>query len=238
MYVPSNTPKYVCYACRNKIPTEDLEAVFQEQLRGFLVSPEEIAKYLASANDVLKEKEDLLKVLEIEQTKLQRELDQTMQLYLGGKISRDGFASEYGSREERLKQLKDQIPTLQGDLDFLKIQYLSRDEIMSEARDLASRWPTLPVDEKRQIIENITEKITITKDEVLIDLCYLPSGADRHPPPGGAPSSPPAGSTAGGTHRSPSRKIMAERQRGITDSSPRPASRAWERWRSFPRVTP
>lgn len=35
MSVPSNSPKYICQTCRHKIGTDDLEAIFQEQLKKF-----------------------------------------------------------------------------------------------------------------------------------------------------------------------------------------------------------
>ena len=62
-----------------------------------------------------------------------------------------------------MKQLDDQIPTLQGELDFLKIQHLSQEEVISEATDLYTRWPALEHEEKRRIVENITQRITIGK---------------------------------------------------------------------------
>ena len=67
MYVPSNTPKYICYECRNKIPVVDLEAVYQEQLRGFFSNPQEIAAYLNQTDAVINEKKALIQVLEQEQ---------------------------------------------------------------------------------------------------------------------------------------------------------------------------
>jgi len=57
----------------------------------------------------------------------------------------------------------------------LKIQYLSSDQIVAEAKDLFSRWAGIPFEGKRSIAENITETIIIGKDEVSIHLCYLPS---------------------------------------------------------------
>jgi len=60
----------------------------------------------------------------------------------------------------------------------LKIQYLSSDEILHEAKNLYSRWDSLTFEEKRKIVETIVEKIVIGEDEVTIHLCYIPS-----PPP-------------------------------------------------------
>jgi site-specific DNA recombinase len=178
MYVPSNTPKYVCYKCRNKIPIVDLEGVFQEQLKNFFLSPKEMTGYLKEADETIKAKEELAKTLEKEQQKLKSEMDKIMRLYLDDKITPDGFGAQYRPLEERSKQVNEQFPQLQGELDFLKIKFISSDEVLTEAKDLYSRWPSLEPEAKRKIIENITDRITIGKDDVTIDLCYLPSSSE------------------------------------------------------------
>jgi site-specific DNA recombinase len=178
MYVPSNTPKYVCYKCRNKIPLGDLEALFQEQLKSFFLSPTEVARYIEEADKTIKEKRELLESLEKEKRETRQAMDKVMRLYLDDKISKEGFGTEYGPLEKRLKQLEDEIPRLQGEIDFLKIQHLSSDQIFHEAQDLYGRWETLEQEEKRKIVENIVEKIVIGKDDVTVNLCYLPSSSE------------------------------------------------------------
>src|SRR4030042_3601761 len=90
----------------------------------------------------------------------------------------EGVGRHYKPLEERLKQINAQIPEIQGEIDFLKIQSLSSDQIFNEAKDLYSRWPELTREEKRRIIENITEKITIGDEDVTINLTYLPSSLE------------------------------------------------------------
>ncbi|RLE06649.1 recombinase family protein [Candidatus Aerophobetes bacterium] len=175
MYVPSSSPKYTCYNCRNKISKEDLEEVFQHQLKDFFSSSKEIENYLSEADEVIKDKEELLRTLFEEKRKIEQEMDKTYRLYIDDEITSKGFGKRYKPLEERLKQIEDKIPELQGEIDFLKIQYLSSDQILSEAKDLYSRWPELTQEEKRKIVENITEKIIIGKDDITIHLCYLPS---------------------------------------------------------------
>ena len=175
MYVPSNTPKYVCYKCRNKIPIEDLETAFQEQLKDFFLSPKEMTAYLQDADETIKVKEELLKTLAKENQKLKSEMGKMMRLYLDDKISPDGFAAQNRPVEERLKQINDQLPQLQAELDVLKVNFNSSDEVLTEARDLWSHWRDLDHEGKRSIVENITDRITIGKDDILIEICYLPS---------------------------------------------------------------
>ena len=78
---------------------------------------------------------------------------------------------------------------------LLKIRFLSSDQVITDAQSFYARWPELDLDAKRQVVETIVEKITIGKDDVAIDLCYLPSSPEN----------------------------TTKRQRNFMDSSPPPA---------------
>lgn len=188
MYVASNSPKYICQKCRNKIPKDDLEAVFIEQIKNFAISPSEITAHFEQANTTIQAKTELLRILEKERMKLAGEIDKLHDLYQSGMLDKHGFGAKYHPWANRLRQLEDEIPAAQAELDVMKINHLSEEEIILGAKALYERWPTLPDEEKRQIIEAITEKIIIGHDEVDINLYY-------------APPTPPI-NNSGGSHRS------------------------------------
>jgi hypothetical protein len=174
MYVPSNNPKYTCPKCRRKIAPDVLEQVFIEQLRGFVFSPQQIASYLESADQEVAGKRGVAEALEQERKKVVSEMEKVYRLYLGDHISEDGFASLYSPLEARLKQIDDALPELQAELDFLNIQLLSSEEVVSEAQTLYSGWEHFSFEERRVIVEIITQRIVVSEDEVALELCYVP----------------------------------------------------------------
>lgn len=178
MYVPSNSPKYICYKCRNKIGTADLEEIFHHQLSSFFFSQTEIADYVNEADRSIKDKEELLLAISEEKRKAELEMDKIYKAYIDDEITSQTFGLRYKPLEKRVNQIDDQIPELQGEIDFLKIKYLSSDQVLQDAQDLYSRWPELIKDEKRNIIENITERIIIGDGDVTINLCYIPSSSE------------------------------------------------------------
>ncbi|HEY3376375.1 MAG TPA: recombinase family protein, partial [Armatimonadota bacterium] len=175
MYVPSNSPKYICYKCRNKIGTTDLEEIFHTQLKSFFFSPAEIDRYLGQADQVIGDKEELLQTLLTEEQTVRQQMDRIYKLYIDEEITSKGFGERYKPLEQRKLQIEDQIPELQAEVDFLKIQFMSRDQVLNEAQDLYTRWTDLSIAQKQEIVESITEQILIENDEVTINLCYLPS---------------------------------------------------------------
>ncbi len=178
MYVPSNMKKYVCRACRNNIEIDALEAIFHEQLKSFFVSPDEVTKYLGKADETIREKEALLGSLTEEANRLRLEMDKLMKLYTDDILPKEELGKRYQPLYARVKLIEDQVPELHGEVDFLKIQYLSSDQIINDAKDLYNGWPDLSSDEKRKIVENIIENVTIEKDQVSIHLSYLPSSTE------------------------------------------------------------
>lgn len=195
MRVPSNNAKYDCPKCHNKISTLDLEEIFQSQLKDFLLSPQEILAYLKTADETIENKEELLETLLKEQNKIQAEMKKVYRLYMDDKLSAEGFDTTYRPLENRLKELSNQIPELQGEVDFLKIQHMSSDTTLLEFKDLYEKWRTFTSEEKRIIIEHSVERISVGEGEISIELGYVPSSSE----------------------------LMASKQRRNTDSSKRPA---------------
>ena len=76
--------------------------------------------------------------------------------------------------EEQFLQVQKSIPELEAEIDFLKIQSLSTDTIINEAKSLYHAWESLPFEEKRSIVELITERIIIDKEDITVSFSYLP----------------------------------------------------------------
>jgi site-specific DNA recombinase len=89
-----------------------------------------------------------------------------------------GFGQFYKPAEQKLNQLVAELPRLQAEVDFRKINNLSADEVLCEARTLYDRWPSLPQDRKRQIAESIIEKFVIGDGEIDIKFSCLPSSEE------------------------------------------------------------
>ena len=80
--------------------------------------------------------------------------------------------------EERRKQLESDLPKIQAEIDLLKVNNLSTEEIASEIQNLYQNWPNLDPEAKRAVIESITEKIVISRDEISIVLHENPYSSE------------------------------------------------------------
>jgi site-specific DNA recombinase len=175
MYVYTENPIYKCTSCKRKISVSDLDEIFHEQLKSFLLTDSDLESINSKANSILQEKESLLKTVRNEYDKLLKRTETQMNLRIDGELSKEEFAKFYKPTELQLRQLEVQIPELEADIDFIKIQSFSSDIVISDAKELYTNWKNLPYNEKRSIVETITQRIVIDADSIDISLAYLPA---------------------------------------------------------------
>ncbi len=178
MYVPSSSRKYVCNDCKNKITIDDVESIYHDQLTQFFLSADEQANYSKQADEQIREKQTLIDTLQRELEKTEAEMEKVYQLYLSDTISPEGFGKRNRPLEERQTQIEDELPKLEGGLDTLKSDTLSRDVMISESKQLFDEWTTFSTEKKKQIIDAITDSIVISDDTISIHFGnYQPSAS-------------------------------------------------------------
>ena len=199
MYVPSNSPKYICKGCRNKIPVADLDHIFKEELRGFVFSAAELDAHRTAGTEEVRTLETLIATLQADHKKAEGEADKLVELYQAGVIDKRGFGTRYEKLGARMKQIGEELPTLQGKRDLLRVALLSQDEVLTESRLLADKWDTLPHEERRHVVETIVSRVIIGTGEVEFEFLYSPPSPSSLPPAGGSGSPTGSGTSGAGS---------------------------------------
>jgi site-specific DNA recombinase len=178
MYARTDSPKYHCRKCNRKIPVDTFEELMRQELYQFYGSKEQVAVRLNDARKNLTDTEQALTALQRQIQKIREDMKQTHQLYLDGHVTPQGFGEFYKPAEKRLNQLLVELPKLEADFARLKVDQVSVEEVIHEARNLYEQWPKLGVDQKRAIVESIFERVEIGEGKIKITYSGLPSSEE------------------------------------------------------------
>ncbi|GAA5119683.1 recombinase family protein [Luteolibacter yonseiensis] len=181
MYPQTGTPKYRCYKCSNKIPKDDLEALFIEQMSDFLLDDRRLAEYMLKASEAAGEKRSLLQSLAKDGEKVSKRLESLVDLYQGGALGFDEFKRQSVPLEARKIEIARETEHLKEMLMVLDAEQVSSQSLAKDGAKLVSQWFKMSHLKQRELVENLVSRVTINRSEIDFDLRYLPGMGKKHP---------------------------------------------------------
>jgi site-specific DNA recombinase len=175
MYVYHRSPSYTCPTCRTKILITDLDEIYHSQLKDFFYIEGDATTYREQIETEITQKATLFQHTEKEATQLEEKMQTLVAMRVNKELEPDDFTRHYQPLKERFDKLEKQVAELHAEIEGLKKQADSSEMIVDRAKDLYARWPELPFEDKRTIIEAITQQIVIGNEEITIKLAHLPS---------------------------------------------------------------
>ena len=182
MYTRYNSENYVCHSsCGNLIRKDDIEAIFRNELHSYTVSEDRVNNYFKRLKVILKDRQKQLQKLRKEKDKLDKQIESILLLHAEGKIATEAFHTYHQKPYEQLQQVEASIAELERDISYDSVAEKSTNEILTLAKNLFEKWEDLTHEQKREVIETITEKIIIGKDEIDINLYKILPDSESHP---------------------------------------------------------
>lgn len=175
MNVPSGSAKYVCATCQNKIPCEDIEEIFRDQLSRLILSrpelfgdPPSIDTNIAEAESKLEESLDDLHRTKDKMTHFEN-------LFASNELSLKRFGEVHSPLELKRESLTKEIRRLELLIQRRKNTSLSKKESdtdeSSDFSSLVNQWNTVPLDDRRAIVQSLVSHIVIGDGQV--EFAYL-----------------------------------------------------------------
>lgn len=174
MYPQTGTPHYRCFKCSNRIPKDDLEALFVEQVSDFLLDKEKISEYLQDASFRAGEKRGLIESQEKERDRTRRRIEALVDLYQQGAVGLDEFKRQCRPLEDKLGQIEEEVLRLDEEADALEAELPNTTDLAREGTKLVSQWGKLPEARRREVVEQVLLRVTVDRSEVEFELRHMP----------------------------------------------------------------
>ena len=169
MAVLSNSSKYVCGECRNKIPCEDLEDIFRDQLSRLILDRPDLFGDPPAVDENVAEAETRLADARETMRKTKRQMRNFEHLFASEEISLERFGEIHPPLEKRRNSLNEEIRRLESEIQRKKSASRSNDEgeeAVLDFRILVDQWHTVPLEDRRAIVQSLVDHITVGDGQV------------------------------------------------------------------------
>lgn len=185
MYVYTRSPNYTCMKCKNKIAITALEQIFTESIADNLADTTEIAAQLNRSREKIALQKVQTAALRTQCEGVRAEMKKLYDLYIAGGISVEQFKELNTPLNDRLAQLTEELPRIEGETAALEVGDLSVEAIALEARSLSALWPTLDTEGKQRLAAAICSEIVVpnTDPDAPIDIVFSHSAPPKHEAP-------------------------------------------------------
>ena len=130
--------------------------------------------YPPHINGSIEEKQKEIAKLKAELSKAESQIDNLLEARRLGYIEGITLAERIKIFESRSLKLNLDIAKAEGELSFLTIKRDSEHFVVDKMKTFASMFPFMTFDERRAIVEELVDSITMTDDEIIFSLYYLP----------------------------------------------------------------
>lgn len=169
-------PKYRCYRCNAKIEEWVVRDQYLDGLRTMVLKPEQIQE-ADQMQGTIEEREKRLALLRKELHSIDRRIDDLVTLFGEKLLDKPSFAARFEPLREQREQLTQEIPRLQGEIDYFKTACLAKTHTVEQARTFAALWPSLTPEEQRMAVKELVHSVKVGHDTLTYTFYWLPEFA-------------------------------------------------------------
>lgn len=173
-YDGMKTPRYRCRTCKSKINEDVVMQELRKGLEQIVIHPKQLETTARSDEAAIKDKEKQVQALRASLAGIERKIGNAFDLMSDEIISKADFAGRYNSLKQQKQEIEDEMPRLEGEIDYMKMQQIGKRQLLDSATRLSTIWDTISPPDKGKLIREIVSEIVVGEDSLHFELFYLP----------------------------------------------------------------